>query len=170
MAMNPNLANTAHVHRLLKEDLLTRWPALADDDQALLDTLEGMTTLTEQVDALVQSSLEDDAQAAAMDRLVERLSERRDRFKARSDMKRKSVFEALQRAGERKMELPIATVSVRKVPPSVIILDDQQLPEQYRVHTWRPDRAAIGVALKDGTAVPGATLSNGGETLSIRTT
>jgi hypothetical protein len=65
--------------------------------------------------------------------------------------------------------LSIATLTRKPVPPKVQILDEAAIPSQF----WKRadpalDKKAIGDALKAKQDVPGATLSNGGETISLR--
>lgn len=66
-----------------------------------------------------------------------------------------------------KLTLPEATYSMRAVPPAVVILDEDQLPDAACKFTRVPDKTAIKSMLDVGE-VPGATMSNGGRTLSIR--
>jgi hypothetical protein len=65
---------------------------------------------------------------------------------------------------------PDFTVSLRSVPPSVVIIDEGQIPQDY----WKPqpprlDRQGLSAALKSGSAIPGAALSNSQMTISVRT-
>ena len=52
-----------------------------------------------------------------------------------------------------------------------MVTDEAAVPEPF----WRPqppklDRRALAEALKTGQSIPGATLSNGGTTLSLKVT
>ena len=65
---------------------------------------------------------------------------------------------------------PDFTASLRAVPPAVVIVDEEQIPRDY----WKPqpprlDRQGLSAALKSGSTVPGATLSNSQMTISVRT-
>jgi len=67
----------------------------------------------------------------------------------------------------RKMELPEATLSIRSVAPSVIITDEENLPDIACKFERKPDKAKIKELLASGW-VAGATLSNGTKSLTIR--
>jgi hypothetical protein len=67
------------------------------------------------------------------------------------------------------VETPAGTITRKSVPPSVLIVDEAAIPADY----WKPsdpklDKKAVGEALKAGREVPGAMMSNGGETLQVR--
>ena len=53
-------------------------------------------------------------------------------------------------------------------PQSVEIVDEGLLPEEFFRITKTPNKTLIGEKLKAGEDVPGAQLSNGGESLTIR--
>lgn len=79
------------------------------------------------------------------------------------------LAQRIMEAGDiRKLELPEATLSIRVVPPSLVITDEASLPDW----AWRvkrePDKAAIKDRMKAGDFVPGVEMSNGGTTLSVR--
>ena len=69
----------------------------------------------------------------------------------------------------KKLELPQATISRKPTPAKALILDEAAIPARF----WKPsdpklDKKAVLDALKAGEAVPGTSLSNGGETIAIR--
>lgn len=163
-------ASLAH-YNALKQRLLEAFPELAEDEQTLLDTLEGQADLQEALAEVICSALHDEELAAAMDSLVAKMKERKARFQARSEKKREIVAHVMESAGLKKIEAPVATISLRAVPPSVLISDENLLPDRFRKTKTvvTPDKIAIKEMLEAGKEVPGATLSNGGSTLSVRT-
>jgi len=65
--------------------------------------------------------------------------------------------------------VPAIAQDAKPTPPKTIIADEALIPARF----WKPsdpklDRAAVSAALKAGEIVPGATLGNGGFTLSVR--
>lgn len=70
-------------------------------------------------------------------------------------------------ANERKYKGASGTVGFRSVPPSVIIIDESKIPDEFKKTTVSVDKTLLKKALKDG-AIDGAELSNGGETIGIR--
>ena len=79
------------------------------------------------------------------------------------------MFQMLQLARLRKLELPAATLSLRNGTPRVIITDEAAIPDALCRFKREPDKAAIKTTIQDGGYVAGATLSNAEETISIRT-
>jgi hypothetical protein len=61
-----------------------------------------------------------------------------------------------------------SSVSFKALPPSVIVVNEAELPDEFVKIERKPNKTAIGNALKAGMQVPGASLSNGGETIQIR--
>lgn len=173
MTANAHTLTRELVHReYLREQLLVQFPDLAEDEQALLDTLDGESKLDDMLAEVMRSS-EDDAMliAGIKERLAE-LTERKARLERRVEAKREIVCRTMDRANLQKIERPDFTLSLRKSPPSVIITDEKLIPADYLIHPEppapRPDKAGIAVALKRGDPIPGCTLSNGGVGLSVR--
>ena len=154
----------------LRENLLRDHPGLLEDDEALRDTLDGLSDLKDVLVALVESAIEDEGMAEAIGRRIEELRSRKDRLVNRSQHKRQVVVESMQQAGISKVEAPTVTISVRNNPSSVVLLDETLIPASYwKVKTTENiDRSAVAAALKAGTVVPGATLSNGSVSLNVR--
>lgn len=158
----------ADVQRQVAE-LLAACPELLDDDDLRADTLEGETDLYELLARLTAVTLNAKAQEAAIKARVEALTQRRDAARNRQDRLRSLIQHLMGEAGLRKVTLPEATLSIGKVAPSVIITDEDQIPAGFVKVETRIDKAAIKAALKDGLEVAGACLSNGGESLTVRT-
>ena len=165
-----DLKNASATAGFFKDQLLAVYPELADDERTFLDTLDGLTDLSEIVALFVKSADDDIALADGCKARIAEIGERKARFMARADTKKRLVLEALERAGIKKIERSEFTVSIRAVPPSVVIENDALLPVNFvrTTVTTAPDKAAIKEALTSGNDVPGAKLSNGGVTLAIR--
>lgn len=141
---------------------------IGDDEDAHNDAIKGETDLFEIVCDLVGRLATIDALCDGLSEHIEKASARKRRLEDQAEMIRTAIGAAMDQAGLRKVEAPLATVSVRKVPPKVLVTEEADLPPSYLKTKVEPDLKAIGEALKDGTDVPGATLSNGSETISIR--
>lgn len=153
-----------------KADLLREFPELAEDEQALLDTLDGCTDLAEVIEAFIRSADEDEALCAGAKERARQIAERGKRFDERASKKRLLVARALERAGIKKIERPEFTISLRNVPPAVVVTNETAIP----VNFWQEkivrslDKTAIKKSLEAGTDVAGAHLSNGGITVAVR--
>ena len=152
-----------------RESLLAEFPELADDAEALADTLDGEVQALGVVARLIRDAREDDAMADALTPMQRDMAERKSRLSSRADKRRDIALKLMNAIGERKIVRPDFTASVRAVPPKVIVMDDAALPDDVCKFERKPDRGAIKEALERGEAVAGAVLGNGSETLTIRT-
>ena len=166
--MTSNLLHSLAEYQYLRDRLQADFPEA--DEITLRDTLEGLSSLPEALAAIVRSYLDDLDLAAALGIRISDMQERLSRFEQRADKKRELVTSVMERANLKKLAEPDFTASLRTVPPSVVVIDEAQIPQDY----WKPqgprlDRQAISAALKGGSAVPGAVLSNSQMTISVRT-
>lgn len=164
------LQQTVAQDKLLRDQLLARFgDALADDEQALIDTLDGVSDFDGQALAVLRSAEDDEMLVTGIKERIEQLRARAERLTARAAAKREAVLLAMVETGRKKIEAPDCTVSVRATPASVVITDETAIPDDYlKPQPPKVDKAAIRDALKQGASIPGAMLSNGGQSLGIR--
>jgi hypothetical protein len=142
-----------------------------EDEDFAMDLIEGQTDLVEIVNVMAAQEGEDKAQVMALELYAEKLIARARRIDARIDKRRNLLLMALQTAGITKpIRGPFGTVGLRATPPKPTVTDEALIPDEF----WKTparvlDKRALGVALKEGRTIPGAELSNGGVSLSIRT-
>lgn len=142
---------------------------IGDDAELAADTVEGETNLQEVMRSALARVIALDAMTAGIKTTMDALADRKARLEKQREMIREGLSVAMEVASLKKLETPLATISLRAVPPKVEILDESAIPASY----WKPqdpklDRKAVLDALKAREEVPGATLSNGGSTISIR--
>lgn len=142
---------------------------IGDDDDAIHDALEGETNLLEAISDAVNRIAELEAHQEALAIQAKALAERKSRFEVQAERVRAAVLVAMGIAELRKLELPQATISRKPVPPKAVITSEAEIPSRF----WKPsdpklDRKAVLDALKAKEIVPGAELSNGSETISIK--
>ena len=152
--------------RVLKEQIAQ---LAAGDTEFIRDTLEGETDFEGIARSLLASIGEDEALIAGLKTYGDDLSVRRDRIATRVQLKRALLASALEIAERPKLELDIGTLSLTKVPPKAQVLEEADVPADY----WQPqppklDLKSLTAALRDGKSVPGAALTNGGQTVTIR--
>lgn len=153
----------------LTRDRLTRdYPDI--DDQTLFDTLEGVSDLSDQLQVLIRSALEDESLAEALKIRMADMRARASRLDQRMERKRALAAEVMREAGLPRVVAPDFTASIRPVSPGLVVSDETAIPPAF----WMPqpprlNRQELLGALKAGTSVPGAGLSNGGSTLAVRT-
>lgn len=141
-----------------------------DDVEVIRDTIEGEIDLKELIAAAAEQNVIDASSVTAVEELISKLRDRKDRIEKRIAMRRVAILTAMQSGEILKLETPAGTISRKDVPRSALILEESEIPSDY----WKPqepklDKKAVLDALKAGTVVPGAQLSNGGETIQIRT-
>lgn len=171
--MSAHALTNALVHReYLKEQLLARFPDLAEDEQALLDTLDGESDLKELLVQVMRSTEDDAILIAGIKERMAELKERSERLARRVESKREAVCLTMDKASIGKIEAPEFTLSLRRSPPSVVITDETLIPANYKRTPEppkpEPDKKLIAEALKANKEIPGAMLSNGDIGLTVR--
>ena len=155
-------------HQYLRQQLEAQFPNA--DEETLLDTLEGLTNLNEMVAEVIRSRLEDLALITGLRTRLSDMQARLGRLEERAEKKKEIVATVMERAGLKKLMQPDFTLSLRLTSPPLVVVDEAQIPDAF----WKPqapklDRQGLIGALKNGRDVPGATLGNGGMTISVRT-
>jgi hypothetical protein len=144
---------------------------MTDDADAIRDTIEGETSLHELIGTVMAAITEDEIQAAGLTAMLEKFVARKVATEERIARRRAAIEQAMTIGEIKTLALPDATLSLKNVPPGLEITDEAQIPSEF----WKPvdpklDKAAIKAALKDGRAIPGATLGNGSISLQVRRT
>jgi hypothetical protein len=166
--MPQQLLNELTHHRYLRERLEAAFPDA--DEETLMDTLEGMTSLTDSLAELLRSSQEDQSLASALRSRMSDMQERCGRFEERARKKRELVCSVMEEADLKKLMEPDFTVSLRPARAPLMIIDEAAIPGDY----WKPqpaklDRMGLISALSNGRDIPGAVLGNPPLTISVRT-
>jgi hypothetical protein len=142
---------------------------IGDDEEMAVSAVEGETMLVEAISSAVDRVEDLDTYCESLDARIAELSVRRSRFEDQAARIKAAIHVALGQAEIRKLELPQATISLRAVAPKAEITDEALLPSKFwKEQDPKLDKKAVLDALKAKETVPGATLSNGGETISIR--
>jgi len=144
---------------------------IGDDEDFAMDVIEGQTSLVEVVNSLIAQEGQDEAHIRAIQEFQDKQAKRALRIAARIEKRRLALLTALQAADVKSLRCPLGTVGVRPTPARVIVVLEGVVPDEFWKQPPRVlDKRALLAALKEGRIVPGATLSNGGVTISIRTT
>lgn len=148
--------------------LKSEFPDLADDEELLKDTLEGETNFNEVMEKLVTQVREQDMMATAVAARINALRDRQTRHTMRMNFYRTLIFRLMQASGINRHRTTEGNLSVGNAPEKVIITDESAIPDEFMRTTKEPNKTAIKDALKAGNDVSGATMSNGGLSLTIR--
>lgn len=150
-------------------DLMAAYPELAEDDVLLLDTIQGCTDLFEIAAKAVELKAEADAMADAIKARISDLESRKGRFSRQSDAMRKLIKGLMEAAGQTKLTLPEATISIAKGREKIVVDDVNALPQGYFKTERTADKDALKAALDAGETIPGAHKEIGPESLVVRT-
>lgn len=150
-------------------DLLTAYPELAEDDQLLIDTLEGSTDLFSILSRLVAERADAESMVAAIKERVSDLTARKARFERRSEAMKKLAKSLMDAAGQTKLTLPEATLSIAKGREKIVVDDLEALVQGFYRTERVADKDAIKAALEAGSEVPGARLVLSDSILTVRT-
>ena len=166
--INPRLDMEMHTYTAIKEWLRAEDPEI--DERTLADTVDGLSDLTEILAEIVRAARKDETEAeVVLKGMIADMTERRARFNDRAERRRNMVRDAMERVGMKSLVMPDFTATVRKAPPHVVIIDEALIPPDYIEQRPHILKREIGEALKNGTPVDGAVLSNPGMSLTVRT-
>ena len=140
------------------------------DEQALADTVEGLTDLHEIVAAIIRAALADEALATGLKGRVAEMQDRLERLQDRASKRRQIAKDVMVELDLKKITAPDFTVSIRPGMPSLLVLDEAAVPSTY----WQPsaprlNRQGLLSELKEGADIKGVALSNPEPVLSVRT-
>ncbi len=136
------------------------------DPQTVADTLEGLSGELEVKAANVVGFTRNlEALAEAIKAEETRMAGRRKALENRAASLRAYVLSSMQAAGVQKIEGPRFKITIRSNPEAVDVFDAAQIPAAFMRQPEppppSPDKTAIKAALKAGTDVPGARLTQG---------
>jgi hypothetical protein len=169
---------------------------IGEEDMALLaDTLEGETNLFEAIDTALAEIDETEVLISGLKQKETQFSTRRKAMEERLKRFRALIEQAMALTEQTRLRRPAATLTLRMLPPDVVVLEESEIPSEFFVPQPPPppklDKAALRNALRarhaqiEATAeikdpdvrqaalapfppIPGATLNNGSFSLQIR--
>ena len=168
VAHNPVTAVSAAVkcHEAMREALQDVYDNL--DPQALLDTIEGETDLTEVLQQVASQALEYETLAKATQERIEALQARKARTLKAAETLRSIVLQAMDTTGRDKISGPEITLSVAKRRGSLVIDDESLVPACFfKPQPPKLDKKALTEAAREGEQ-PGCHIGNGSISLTIR--
>lgn len=145
---------------------------LAEDDEALADTLEGATDLHDLLLKVAREARRREAMADATAEIMKENAERKARHQRAADGLREAISHALAEAGLKKVEGPDLTLTWRLGSPNVEIVDEAALPAWATATKTVPDKKAIKEAFsrwpEQEFNCPGVVITNPKPVLTIR--
>lgn len=166
--MDDRISRDVFIYNTVKERIKAMYD-LEEDDPALLDTLDGETSLNEKLILIAESALDDQAAAAACKARIEQYQARADRLLRRAEHKRSIIAYGMEETGQTKVPGATLTLSVRAGQRKLVI-DDDKLAQDYKKSkvTYSPDKDAIWTAIDAGDVPDGVQIDNARPILTIR--
>jgi ethanolamine utilization cobalamin adenosyltransferase len=136
------------------------------DEQAFADTLESLGgELQVKAQNTIAYTQHLEALSASIKEAEQRMAQRRKVIEKKVERIKDYVKEVMQANGIQRIECPHFVLSIAKNPPSVLIEDERQIPQDYFTSPPPPppqiDKTLIKKAIQDGFDVPGAKLTQG---------
>jgi len=159
--------NPGHVRQQVA-NLLLRFPEITEDHEALAMSIESETDAAEFLAHLVEVEANAAAIAGALETRIATMQDRSDRFAKHGRLARELAQSIMAEAGIQKLELPEATLSIRKGTVRVVVPDDEAVPDRFCRFVRSVDKTALKTALDAGEPLNYAALERGPDSLSIR--
>jgi hypothetical protein len=134
-------------------------------DQAWIDSIEGETELFEVCGRIVARIGDLETHNTAIKERMAGMKARADRFNNQSQSLRGALMTLMDACGQKKLELPEATLSVSQRKPKRVVVDEALIPDAFWKVKREIDKTAINAA--EGV-VEGTEFDNGGASLTIR--
>lgn len=167
MSQHPQIKIAAEVVRSRIEALKASFPDLEEDVELLAGMVEGETDFDLVLERIVKEALESEAMAEGLHEYGTNIRSRRDRLLRKGEAMRDLAMGLMNAAGKDKALLATATLTIRGGSQLVTIDSEDDLPQGFVKRT--PLVSVIKNALKNGEDVPGARLTAGDPSLTIRT-
>lgn len=139
-----------------------------EDVQLRTDMIEGSTDAYEWMDWCVERIYAENALIEQISERQRRLLQRKKSAEARARSLREIIHVLMNTTGDKKVKRPEFTLSVRKSPDKVLVVDDSFLPDECVEVVRKPKLSIIKDFLASGKTIQGVEVSSGGETISIR--
>lgn len=142
---------------------------VGDDDEMIATAVEGETDVHEALWSAMKRLAELEMMADAIDDMLANLSGRKARFQRQHENIRQAIIVAMEAANLTRVENGLGTMSLKATPAKVEIVDETAIPSRF----WKSkdpelDKRALLAALKGKDDIPGAVLSNGGQTIQVK--
>ena len=155
-------------YRTIRDRIRAQDPQI--DEQALADTVEGLTDLHKIVTAIIRAALSDEALVLGLKCRISDMQGRLDRLQDRASKRRQIAKDVMVELDLKKLNAPDFTASIREGTPALMVIDEDAVPSIY----WQPseprlNRQELAYELKQGAEIAGVALSNPEPVLSVRT-
>jgi hypothetical protein len=158
----------------VRADMLQAFNELWDDDQALLDTVEGETGLTKEsmAEKAAEEILQATALAAACKARAQAMAARASRINKQIESLRGLLIQLFCITEMKTLVTPVATITLGATKPKLLIQEESDIPAKYWIDPEPLDPVLDEDALKDdlvaGAKIEGAVMSLPGTKITLR--
>lgn len=126
------------------------------DDGTLRDTLDSIKDAFDvKAENIAKVVKEVEGQASIIDEEIKRLTKRKTTMKNNSKSMKVYLQEQMERVGTRKVQGDLLTVAIQKNAPSVRVIDERKIPEEYFIpQPSKLDKTQLKTELKNGVELP----------------
>lgn len=139
-----------------------------DDPELMLVLADGETSLLELIDRMLEVDLDDDTIISALKLHKDTLAVRLHRIQERRQSRRSILEQALTLLERKTLERPTGTITLSDRAPSLVVEEEAVIPARFFDLKPVLNRQRTKQALDEGEEIPGARLSNGSITLTVR--
>jgi hypothetical protein len=163
-----------------------------NDEQLIVDSIEGETSLNEMIASMIRQDGEDEAHVTALKAYADDMDKRKKRIEARIETRRGLLAVAMEMSGKPKAETAFGTITLGVTAPKVIVTEESEIPTGFWItpppqldkktllaalkaqRVARDEAMKIedaeerSIALSNIKTIRGAELSNGGAKITIR--
>lgn len=166
-ALDLDAHNEMRILEALKANLTVHDEELEDPDLMII-LAEGETGLLELLDRMLEADLHDDGLISALKSNKDTLAVRLHRIEERRRSRRSILEQALILLERKSLERPTGTLTLSDRAPALVVDEEAQVPARFFDLKPVLNRRLAKEALEAGETVPGARLSNGSITLTVR--
>jgi len=168
-----NINTEVAIWNTLKERLALAYQ-LDDDDEALLQTLEGELPLTDIILQMVREAKHAEAYAEGLKAIIADNQARKRRLEEKAEKLRGLAAWAMGEVGLTKLQEADVTISMRMGKSAPVIdvpdpMDDGPYVKSKITYSWDKDALREGIGIGDADALAIAHMSNPKPTITIRT-
>jgi hypothetical protein len=149
--------------------------SIVSDDELTVEAIENTLTgvkdqFEKKAEAVLIIANGFDHNVSALDTEINRLKSLKDGYVNKQKSLKEYLRVNMERAGIKKIQCDLFTITLRKAVEVVIITEESHLPDEYvNVKTViTPDKRAISSALKSGKTVEGAEMVTGKTSILIK--
>lgn len=164
----PDLLRALDNDRSLKAQLLAAYPELADDHDALIDTIDSISDLDLAVVAALRVAVERETHGKALGDLIKQMQERKARLEAGGERIRAVCLHVMQEAGRKRIVAPDMLITVQEGRVGYTVTDAGLVPDDLCKIERTPRMKDIAEAIANGRDVPGVAPRNPRPFISLR--